>query len=209
MYVTEKTRNRVSLGYPSSVSLRAYFMDSTRTATTDCIIHGSKEEYSKQLPSLDLKCTIESEAAALVLYRRIPPLELAANSAKRLFWITARPPPPPPTLMETSLADRLKDPGVLKWACRRRVTFLPTQPQSADNDDDDHAATVPVSTTGARVEEEEPEAEVAESRRSHDPKRKSPVWCVTLSSKKQHLEVTPSDSGDTKKQLVMNTIRSL
>ncbi|KAJ4841233.1 hypothetical protein Tsubulata_027490, partial [Turnera subulata] len=204
--VNEKTRKRVSLRFPSTLCLRAHFMDTT--TTTNCI--HSKKEYSnpKKLPPLDLRCIIGSETAALVLYRRIPPPELAANTGSWIFW--AAPPP-----LKT-LSDRLKDdPGVLKWASRRRVSFLASQPD--DHDDDTHqGAIVPVTDELEEIEESEDdvdeEAQKQESRRItitiDDRKRKSPVACATQSSKRHHhnmQQLTPPQSGDgdTTKQLVV------
>ncbi|XP_050224474.1 protein DYAD [Mercurialis annua] len=126
--VSEKTRMRVSLRFPSLVSLKTYFYsDSTKT---------------KLLPAFDVKFIVGSETAAETLYRRVPPQEITDKKNIWRFWavpcITAQ------KLIVSNrsfcgggygggggvkikqdyLLSQIKDTGMVKWGQKRQVRYL-------------------------------------------------------------------------------------
>ncbi|GMI76631.1 hypothetical protein HRI_001332400 [Hibiscus trionum] len=75
--VSKKSKCSVSLRYPSMYSLRAHFSQLNRRKV------GSK----MLLPALDEQYAMVSEFAGDVLYRRIPPHELAVQRNQWSFWV--------------------------------------------------------------------------------------------------------------------------
>ncbi|XP_038697181.1 protein DYAD [Tripterygium wilfordii] len=124
--VREKTRMRVSIRYPSISSLREHISEGNGT-----------KPHGKKIPMLDEKFVIGAELASELLYRRVPPLEIAERSNFWDFWAV-----PPleetekissisfnawPSNEELSLGScwsELKSMGMVNWGKRRQVRFL-------------------------------------------------------------------------------------
>ncbi|OMO94855.1 hypothetical protein CCACVL1_05754 [Corchorus capsularis] len=74
--VSKKSKGSVSLRYPSVFSLRAHFSERNR-----------RKPDAKMLPSFDEQYALLSELAGDILYRRIPPHEIALHRNEWSFWV--------------------------------------------------------------------------------------------------------------------------
>ncbi|OMO98200.1 hypothetical protein COLO4_14079 [Corchorus olitorius] len=74
--VSKKFKGSVSLRYPSVFSLRAHFSERNR-----------RKPDTKMLPSFDEQYALLSELAGDILYRRIPPHEIALHRNEWSFWV--------------------------------------------------------------------------------------------------------------------------
>ncbi|XWS60120.1 hypothetical protein CRYUN_Cryun07bG0007000 [Craigia yunnanensis] len=132
--VSKKSKCNVSLKYPSLYSLRAHFSERNR-----------RKLDAKMLPSLDEQYSMGSELAGDVLYRRIPPHEIAVQRNRWSFWVVAfseeqkiwknaSPIPNPSPFIITSYVNvvpkkglcwsELKSTGMVQWGRHRQVRFL-------------------------------------------------------------------------------------
>ncbi|KAL4334789.1 hypothetical protein GQ457_07G012890 [Hibiscus cannabinus] len=126
--VSKKSKCSVSLRYPSTYSLRAHFSQLNR-----------RKADTKMLPTLDEQYAMASEIAGDVLYRRIPPHELAVQRNHRSFWVLEVSPKeqeigknPSPTInsyvsmvLKKGLCwSELISGGMVRWGRRRQVRFL-------------------------------------------------------------------------------------
>ncbi|EOY22826.1 SWITCH1, putative [Theobroma cacao] len=132
--VSKKSKCSVSLRYPSVCSLRAYFSERNR-----------RKLEAKMLPSLDEQYAMGSELAGDVLYRRIPPHEIATQRNQWSFWVVVFPreqetgknpssiPSPSPSIITSYVNvvskkglcwSVLKSTGMVRWGRRRQVRFL-------------------------------------------------------------------------------------
>lgn len=123
--MSEKTELNVAVRYPSTYSLRTHFSDG------NC---GKLE--GKKLPALTEKYIMDSDLAGDVLYRRIPPQEIAEKQNSWSFWLV------PSTVAEKdsgpALRTRLRNAvsknglcwsdlkltGMVQWGKRKQVRFL-------------------------------------------------------------------------------------
>ncbi|KAK8583694.1 hypothetical protein V6N13_109088 [Hibiscus sabdariffa] len=129
--VSKKSKCSVSLRYPSAYSLRAHFSRLNR-----------RKVDAKMLPALDEQYAMASEIAGDVLYRRIPPHQLAVHGNQWSFWVLEVSPkeleigknPSPGSATTTSYVNMLLKKGLcwselisggmLRWSRRRQVRFL-------------------------------------------------------------------------------------
>lgn len=125
LQVSEKTELKVAVRYPSTCSLRTHFSDG------NC---GKPE--GKKLPALSEKFVMGSEMAGDLLYRRIPPQEIAEKRNSWSFWLV------PSTVAEKDSGPALRTrlgnagsknglcgselnlTGMVQWGKRRQVRFL-------------------------------------------------------------------------------------
>ncbi|XVF54937.1 hypothetical protein PTKIN_Ptkin05aG0220900 [Pterospermum kingtungense] len=120
--VSKKSKSSVSLRYPSVYSLRAHFRERNK-----------RKPDEKMLPSLDEQYALGSELAGDVLYRRIPPHELALRRNQWEFWVGKKPisPSSSPAIV-TSYVNVVSKKGLcwyelksmVQWGQRRQVRFL-------------------------------------------------------------------------------------
>ncbi|XVE56415.1 hypothetical protein DITRI_Ditri04bG0007100 [Diplodiscus trichospermus] len=128
--VSKKSKCNVSLRYPSMYSLRAHFSE-----------RNNRKQDAKMLPSLDEQYAMGSELAEDVIYRRIPPHEIAVQRNRWSFWVVGsskeqeiwKNGSPTPVIF-TSCASgvtkkglcwsELKSTGMVQWGRRRHVRFL-------------------------------------------------------------------------------------
>ncbi|XP_038993385.1 protein DYAD-like [Hibiscus syriacus] len=129
--VSKKSKCSVSLRYPSTYSLRAHFSQRNR-----------RKGDTKMLPTLDEQYAMVSEIAGDILYRRIPPHELAVQRNQWSFWVLEVSPKeqeigknPSPTIITSYVNKVLKkglcwseliSVGMVRWGRRRLVRFLST-----------------------------------------------------------------------------------
>ncbi|XP_022756155.1 protein DYAD-like [Durio zibethinus] len=130
--VNKKSKSSVSLRYPSVYSLHAHFSER------------NYRKLAKMLPSLDEHCAMGSELAGDVLYRRIPPHEIAVQRNQWNFWIVVsskeqergkNPSLSPATVTRYVNAvstkglclSELKSTGMVQWGRRKQVRFLGPQ----------------------------------------------------------------------------------
>ncbi|KAK8586570.1 hypothetical protein V6N13_010159 [Hibiscus sabdariffa] len=121
--VSKKSKCSVSLRYPTTYSLRAHFSQLNR-----------RKVDTKMLPTLDEQYAMASEIAGDVLYRRIPPHELAVQRNHWSFWVLevspkeqeiGKNPSPSSTTFKKGLCwSELISGGMVRWGRRRQVRFL-------------------------------------------------------------------------------------
>ncbi|KAK8586628.1 hypothetical protein V6N13_010216 [Hibiscus sabdariffa] len=120
--VSKKSKCSVSLRYPTTYSLRAHFSQLNR-----------RKVDTKMLPTLDEQYAMASEIAGDVLYRRIPPHELAVQRNHPSFWVLEVSPkeqeigkksPSSATIKKGLCWSELISGGMVRWGRRRQVRFL-------------------------------------------------------------------------------------
>lgn len=131
MQVSKKCRSSVSLRYPSEYSLRAHLRERNRIRKME----------QKMLPSLDELYAMGSDLAGDVLYRRIPPHEIALRRNEWDFWVRNSPNPNPnpnPAIYVNMLSKKgfcwyeMKSKGLVQWGRRRQVRFFTPHVQAIE-----------------------------------------------------------------------------
>ncbi|KAL4325955.1 hypothetical protein GQ457_11G030970 [Hibiscus cannabinus] len=135
LLVSKKSKCSVSLRYPTTYSLRAHFSQLNR-----------RKVDTKMLPTLDEQYAMASEIAGDVLYRRIPPHELAVQRNHWSFWVLEVSPkeqeisksPSSATIKKGLCWSELISGGMVRWGRRRQLRFLsPHEEEEKENKEED------------------------------------------------------------------------
>ncbi|KAI4383053.1 hypothetical protein MLD38_008934 [Melastoma candidum] len=202
--VSERTESRISLRFPSTHSLRCHF---SRISAPHTRSGGVRKN---NLPPLDEKYVIGSEAACQLLLRRVSPEELAERKTALDFWVAWN--TSSPVVVKTNNADGEGDAGgmstssltvskrgscwselrgtdMVSWGKRRRVRFLNRHEESLE----DKSGQLLALTQGCEGmkdddEDEEEDGEEVPENMDDENEVKSPVRAKTnWTQKRKHL----------------------
>lgn len=155
--VSKKSKNSVSLRFPSIHSLRDHFSERNRRKTE-----------KNMLPAMDEKHVMGLELAGEVLYRRVPPHQISVRRKEWSFWVMM-PSDDKEKIPSTASINKLcsvvskkglcwsqlSSTGMVKWGNRRQVRYLSRHLKEKDHEATEQIVSSSPVSEGQEVKSEE------------------------------------------------------